>query len=127
VSSRLPPASFEKYILTETSSHRIIGEEIIDETDRYQDNQSKKAAKRQGTAAVMRELFRLFRSPGSKTRADHHFPLSLGGIIERHKNVSLEAVVARQSVNLTHLVDTDCSYCLAYSIADSDGGSSDRD
>jgi hypothetical protein len=46
------------YSLTETSPHRIIGEEIIDETDRYQDNQSKKAAKRQGTAAVMRELLR---------------------------------------------------------------------
>jgi metal transporter CNNM len=35
--------------------NRIIGEEIIDETDRYMDNQSKKAAKRQGTAAVMRQ------------------------------------------------------------------------
>lgn len=42
----------------------IIGEEIIDETDRYMDNHTKRAAKRQGTAAVMR------------------------GIIERHKNVS---------------------------------------
>jgi metal transporter CNNM len=36
--------------------HRIIGEEIVDETDRYQDNRSHKVAKRAGTAAVMREL-----------------------------------------------------------------------
>jgi hypothetical protein len=43
----------------------------------------------------------LFRSLGRKTRADHHLSLSLGGIIERHKNVSVEAVVARQSVDLT--------------------------
>lgn len=82
-------------------SNRIIGEEIIDETDRYQDNQSKKAAKRQGTAAVMRELFRLFLSFGSKICADHHFLLLLGGIIERHKNVSIKSDVARQSVDLT--------------------------
>ncbi|KAK4688587.1 metal transporter CNNM, partial [Tremellales sp. Uapishka_1] len=34
----------------------IIGEEIVDETDRYQDNHSKKAAKRSGTAAVMRGI-----------------------------------------------------------------------
>ncbi|WVQ81861.1 hypothetical protein IAT38_003988 [Cryptococcus sp. DSM 104549] len=34
----------------------IIGEEIVDETDRYQDNQSKKAVKRSGTAAVMRGI-----------------------------------------------------------------------
>lgn len=36
---------------------RIIGEEIVDETDRYQDNRSHKVAKRAGTAAVMREFF----------------------------------------------------------------------
>ncbi|EIW67286.1 hypothetical protein TREMEDRAFT_33832 [Tremella mesenterica DSM 1558] len=34
----------------------IIGEEIIDETDRFEDNHSKKAAKRRATAAVMRAL-----------------------------------------------------------------------
>ncbi|ODN82343.1 hemolysin [Cryptococcus wingfieldii CBS 7118] len=33
----------------------IIGEEIVDETDRYEDNHSKKAVKRAGTAAVMRK------------------------------------------------------------------------
>src|ERR1700691_5372819 len=32
----------------------IISEEIVDETDRYEDNQSKKRAKRMTTAAVMR-------------------------------------------------------------------------
>jgi len=34
----------------------IIGEEIIDETDRYQDNKSRKTAKRSGPAAVMRGI-----------------------------------------------------------------------
>lgn len=101
MSSRLLPALFERNNLTETFCNRIIGEEIIDETDRYQDNQSKKAAKRQGTAAVMRELSRLFQLLGSKACADHHLSSSLGGIIERHKNVSIEAVAARQSVDLT--------------------------
>jgi hypothetical protein len=32
----------------------IISEEIVDETDRYEDNQSKRRAKRMTTAAVMR-------------------------------------------------------------------------
>lgn len=35
---------------------RIIGEEIVDETDTVTDNRSRRIAKRQGTAAVMREL-----------------------------------------------------------------------
>lgn len=34
----------------------IISEEIVDETDRYEDNTSKKRAKRMTTAAVMRGL-----------------------------------------------------------------------
>lgn len=34
----------------------IIGEEIVDETDRFVDNHSKLRAKRQSTANVMREL-----------------------------------------------------------------------
>ncbi|WRT68376.1 uncharacterized protein IL334_005352 [Kwoniella shivajii] len=34
----------------------IIGEEIVDETDRYEDNHSKKMAKRSGPAAVMRGI-----------------------------------------------------------------------
>lgn len=32
----------------------IISEEIVDETDRYEDNQSKRRAKRLTTSAVMR-------------------------------------------------------------------------
>lgn len=32
----------------------IISEEIVDETDRYEDNQSKRRAKRMTTATVMR-------------------------------------------------------------------------
>ena len=31
----------------------IIAEEIVDEFDRYEDNQSKKRARRKGTAAVL--------------------------------------------------------------------------
>ncbi|ORY35604.1 hypothetical protein BCR39DRAFT_511086 [Naematelia encephala] len=34
----------------------IIGEEIVDETDRFEDNRSRKAAKRNGTANVMRGI-----------------------------------------------------------------------
>jgi hypothetical protein len=49
----------------------------------------------------MRELLRLFPSFGRKTCADRYLSLSLGGIIERHKNVSVGAIVARQSVDLT--------------------------
>jgi hypothetical protein len=36
------------------SMQEILSEEIVDETDRYQDNQSKKRAQRATTAAVMR-------------------------------------------------------------------------
>jgi hypothetical protein len=32
----------------------IISEEIVDETDRYEDNRHKRRAKRQSTAAIMR-------------------------------------------------------------------------
>jgi metal transporter CNNM len=39
----------------------IISEEIVDETDQYEDNQSKRRAKRMTTAAVMRGcVFLLF-------------------------------------------------------------------
>jgi len=45
----------------------IISEEIVDETDRYEDNQSKKRAKRMTTTAVMRGIVererRMERSP----------------------------------------------------------------
>jgi len=38
----------------------IIAEEIVDETDRYEDNQSKRRARRMTTAAVMRGGFFFF-------------------------------------------------------------------
>jgi metal transporter CNNM len=38
----------------------IISEEIVDETDRYEDNQSKKRAKRITTAAIMRGSVALY-------------------------------------------------------------------
>ncbi|WVQ74955.1 hypothetical protein IAR50_004563 [Cryptococcus sp. DSM 104548] len=47
----------------------IIGEEIVDETDRYQDNHSKKAVKRAGTAAVMRGIIERRRVLNAFSRA----------------------------------------------------------
>lgn len=47
----------------------IIGEEIVDETDRYQDNHSKKAVKRSGTAAVMRGIIERRRVLNAFSRA----------------------------------------------------------
>jgi len=40
--------------VTLTQLQEIISEEIVDETDRYEDNRHKKRAKRMTTAAVMR-------------------------------------------------------------------------
>jgi metal transporter CNNM len=40
--------------MTNFEIQEIISEEIVDETDRYEDNQSKKRAKRMTTSAVMR-------------------------------------------------------------------------
>jgi hypothetical protein len=39
---------------SELSWQEIISEEIVDETDRYEDNTSKKRAKRMTTSAIMR-------------------------------------------------------------------------
>ncbi|KAJ9101175.1 hypothetical protein QFC21_003393 [Naganishia friedmannii] len=66
----------------------IIGEEIVDETDTVTDNRSRRIAKRQGTAAVMRESWPF--------GLDHQFdtdirpcPLMSGGIIERHRKQTI--------------------------------------
>ncbi|GFZ49498.1 Protein MAM3 [Saitozyma sp. JCM 24511] len=64
----------------------IIGEEIVDETDRYQDNHSKKQASRKGTAAIMRGIIErqrvihsLSRRPsGTHTPSSNHQPLPNG-------------------------------------------------
>lgn len=61
----------------------IIGEEIVDETDRYQDNHSKKAVKRSGTAAVMRGIIERRRVLNAFSRApsrsDPQTPVGLSG------------------------------------------------
>lgn len=48
----------------------LLGEEIVDETDRYVDNVSKKAAKRGGNAAVMREYLLVLGCAGWRSGAD---------------------------------------------------------
>jgi len=71
-----------------TITHRyflqeIISEEIVDETDRYEDNQSKRRAKRMTTSAVMRGSVKLHHhhlSHSSSTK------LKFRRIVERHKD-----------------------------------------
>jgi metal transporter CNNM len=41
-------------ILAQSRPQEIISEEIVDETDRYEDNRSKRRAKRATTATIMR-------------------------------------------------------------------------
>ncbi|KAH8111452.1 DUF21-domain-containing protein [Phellopilus nigrolimitatus] len=48
----------------------IIAEEIVDEFDRYEDNQSKKAAKRRGTAAVMKGIVEHVKRHGTVSAFD---------------------------------------------------------
>ena len=61
---------------------RIIGEEIVDETDTVTDNRSRRIAKRQGTAAVMRESMSFWFDRCSDVDS---LPAISGGIIERHR------------------------------------------
>jgi metal transporter CNNM len=71
---------FPKY-MTRCFSQEIISEEIVDETDQYEDNQSKRYAKRMINTTVMREcvciwLFGL-----------DHTSLLLSSIVERERSV----------------------------------------
>jgi len=52
-------------ITLEDVIEEIISEEIVDETDRYEDNQSKKRAKRMTTAAIMRGIVERERNDGA--------------------------------------------------------------
>ncbi|PPQ98287.1 LOW QUALITY PROTEIN: hypothetical protein CVT26_013511 [Gymnopilus dilepis] len=51
-----PPRIFGIKFLADVPPKEIISEEIVDETDRYQDNQSKRRAKRETSAAIMRGI-----------------------------------------------------------------------
>jgi len=63
-------------ITLEDIIEEIISEEIVDETDQYEDNQSKRRAKRMTTAAVMRGIVERQRRLDSS--ADERSPLLLG-------------------------------------------------
>ncbi|KAF9475344.1 DUF21-domain-containing protein [Pholiota conissans] len=60
-------------ITLEDIIEEIISEEIVDETDRYEDNQSKRRAKRATTAAVMRGIVE--RERRRDTKDSEHTPL----------------------------------------------------
>lgn len=77
-------------------------DEQIDETDRFEDNHSKRKATRKGTAAIMSELFRSRNSP-ERTVAD-----VTEGIIERNRVINAFANSRQPSVSsaLPHALDS---------------------
>jgi len=82
----------------------MINEEIVDETDRYTDNQTKKAVKRQSTAAVMRGIIeRQRRIKGSRGTSPNG---SVRGRDGRGISVSRTAIAADDAAKLVAIEES---------------------
>jgi len=83
-------------ITLEDIIEEIISEEIVDETDQYEDNQSKRRAKRMTTAAVMRGIVE--RERRLDANADERSPLLFGLVSPGAGDLTTRAAIYRSTV-----------------------------